>query len=132
MISKRLTLRSYVRKLPLLLKKRYGKHKRYSEREIKESIQWAKFNKRYIDYALAIYMSKKDYDHLKTTNTSFGEYDTLRQEIADIYFKGKKNFTVHNLIDISIQSYKNKADMFDESNVDGTALADSDLDGDTL
>jgi hypothetical protein len=50
-IKKRATLKSYARQLPLSLKKRYGKHKRYSAEEIRASIQKEGFDNSFIEYA---------------------------------------------------------------------------------
>lgn len=101
-IKKRTTLKSYVRQLPLLLKQKYGKHKRYSEEEIKTSIQLAGFDNSFIEYAYAIYMSRNEFGGLKHKNKDLEDYDTLRKEIAKSFFRGNTSFTIHDVLESAI------------------------------
>ena len=48
--KKRRILKSYVRVLSRLLKKRYGKRKRYTEAQVRKTINSAGLNESYIDY----------------------------------------------------------------------------------
>ena len=97
-IKKRTTLKSYVKQLPLFLKKRYGKHKRYSEEEISTSIQLAGFDNSFIEYAYAMFMSRNEFGGLKHKNKDFEDYDTLRKEIAKSFFSGNTSFTIHDVL----------------------------------
>ena len=101
-IKKRTTLKSYVKQLPLLLKQKYGRHKRYSEEEIKTSIQLAGFENSFIEYAYAIYMSRNEFGGLKHKNKDFEDYDTLRKEIAKSFFRGNASFTIHDVLESAI------------------------------
>jgi hypothetical protein len=97
-IKKRATLKSYVRQLPLFLKKRYGKHKRYSEEEISTSIQLGGFDNSFVEYAYAIFMSRNEFGGLKHKNKALEDYDTLRKEIANSFFSGNTSFTIHDVL----------------------------------
>ena len=101
-IKKRTTLKSYVKQLPLLLKQKYGRHKRYSEEEIKTSIQLAGFDNSFIEYAYAIYMSRNEFGGLKHKNKDLEDYDTLRKEIAKSFFRGNASFTIHDVLESAI------------------------------
>jgi hypothetical protein len=101
-IKKRTTLKSYARQLPLLLKQKYGKHKRYSEEEIRTSIQLGGFDNSFIEYAYAMFMSRTEFGGLKHKNKDLEDYDTLRKEIAKSFFKGKTSFTIHDALESSI------------------------------
>ncbi len=97
-IKKRTTLKSYVKHLPLFLKKRYGKHKRYSEEEIRTSIQTAGFDDSFIEYAYAMFMSRNEFGGLQHKNKDIENYDTLRKEIAKSFFSGNTAFTIHDVL----------------------------------
>jgi hypothetical protein len=97
-IKKRTTLKSYARQLPLFLKKRYGKHKRYSEEEIRTSIQQGGFDNSFIEYAYAMFMSRIEFTGLKHKNKDLEDYDTLRKEIAKSFFSGNTSFTIHDAL----------------------------------
>ena len=98
-IKKRTTLKLYVRRLPLFLKQQYGKHKRYSEEEIRTSIQLAGFDSSFIEYAYATFMSRNEFGGLKHKNKDQEDYDTLRKEIAKSFFSGNTSFTIHDLLE---------------------------------
>ena len=97
-IKKRTTLKSYVKLLPLFLKKRYGKHKRYSEEEIRTSVQQGGFDNSFIEYAYAMFMSRNEFGSLKHKNKDLEDYDTLRKEIARSFFSGNTSFTIHDVL----------------------------------
>ena len=97
-IKKRTTLKLYVRRLPLFLKQKYGKHKRYSEEEIRKSIQHAGFDNSFIEYAYAMFMSRTEFEGLKHRNKDLEDYDTLRKKIAKSFFSGNTSFTIHDVL----------------------------------
>ena len=101
-IKKRTTLKSYAKQLPLFLKKKYGKHKRYSEEEISTSIQLAGFDNSFIEYAYAMFMSRNEFGGLKHKNKDFEDYDTLRKEIAKSFFSGNTSFTIHDMLESAL------------------------------
>jgi len=98
-VKKRTTLKSYVRQLPLFLKKRYGRHKRYSEEEIRTSIQKAGFDNSFIEYAYAMFMSRTEFGGLKHKHQDLEDYDMLRKEIAKSFFSGNTSFTIHDVLE---------------------------------
>jgi hypothetical protein len=98
-IKKRTTLKSYVKQLPLFLKQKYGKHKRYSEEEIRTSIQLSDFDNSYIEYAYAMFMSRTEFEGLKHKNKDLEDYDTLRKRIAKSFFSGNTSFSIHDVLE---------------------------------
>jgi hypothetical protein len=98
-IKKRTTLKSYARQLPLFLKKRYGKHKRYSEEEIRTSIQKEGFDNSFIEYAYAMFMSRTEFRGLKPKHQDLEDYDALRKEVAKSFFSGNTSFTIHDVLE---------------------------------
>ena len=105
-IKKRATLKSYARQLPLFMKKRYGKHKRYSAQAIKTSIQKEGFDNSFIEYAYAMFMSRNDFGSLKHKNLDLEDYDILRKEIARSFFSGNTSFTIHDLLEAAFMPKK--------------------------
>jgi hypothetical protein len=97
-LKKRAILKSYARQLPLSLKKRFGKHKRYSVEQIRASIQKDGFDNSCIEYAYAMFMSRTDFLGLKHKNKDFEDYNTLRKKIAKSFFGGNTSFTIHDVL----------------------------------
>ncbi len=95
--KKRRALKSYILVLPRLLKKRYGKRKRYTEGQVRKTIAHTSLNMDYIDYALAMYISREDFDSLIKKDELIRDYDEARQEIADKHFDGNSKFTIHDI-----------------------------------
>lgn len=105
-IKKRAILKSYARQLPLSLKKRYGKHKRYSAAEIRASIQKEGFDNSIIEYAYAMFMSRTDFLGLKHKNRDLKDYAKLRKEIAKSFFGGNTSFTIHDILEATFTTKK--------------------------
>ena len=101
-LKKRAILKSYARQLPLSLKKRFGKHKRYSVEQIRASIQKEGFDNSFIEYAYAMFMSRHEFGSLKHKNNNLEDYDTLRKEIAKSFFRGNTSFTIHDVLEYAI------------------------------
>jgi len=106
LIKKRTTLKSYARKLPLFLKQKYGKHKRYSEEEIRTSIQQAGFDHSFIEYAYAMFMSRTEFERLNHKNKDLEDYDTLRKKIAKSFFGGNASFSIHDVLESAFKPKK--------------------------
>lgn len=101
-IKKRTTLKLYARQLPLFLKKRCGKHKRYSAEEIRTLIKKAGFDESFIKYAYVMFMSRTDFGNLKHENQELEDYDTLRKKIAKSFFRGNMSFTIHDVLEAAL------------------------------
>jgi len=91
-------LKTYLKVLPLALKKRYGKHKRYTMDQINETIELVGLDTEYIHYAYAVFLSHSDFKALDKSQNSDREYSILRSIIGKKYFKGKTNFTIHDIL----------------------------------
>lgn len=121
-IKKYFAIKSYSKKLPPILKKRYGKHKHYSKPQIKSSIEYCGLSEDYTDYAYAMHMSRKKYNEMREIKNDSDDFDLLRKEIADSCFDGNSNFTIHDALDFAAKS----GSIFStESNFDN-GISDSD------
>ena len=129
-LQKRAAQKVYVRQLPLILKKMYGKRTSYSEKQILIAIKKARLGNKYKDYAFAIFMNRSRYDALRQNNINAGDYKKLRREIAIRFFKGNLSFSIHDLIrNASIPAHKLRS-IYDYRNVSGSEIGGSGSVGD--
>ena len=98
-LHKRRALNSYVKVLPVLLKKKYGKHKRYTEKQVRKAAELAGLNEKYLNYALAMYVSRGEFEALNKVRGLSCEYEEIRQEVANRFFGGDTKFTIHDAVD---------------------------------
>jgi hypothetical protein len=97
--KKRRALKAYVKVLPPLLKKRYGRHKKYTKGQIQRTVEASGLNEKYLYYAWAMYASRDNFEKLSESMNLPGDYDKLRQEIADSHFEGDVGFTIHDALE---------------------------------
>lgn len=97
--KKQRALKTYVKVLPPLLKKRYGKHKRYTEGQVRKTAEAAGLNNKYIDFAYAMYMSRREFETFTSDQGLSCSYEECRKTIADDYFHGNASFTIHDALD---------------------------------
>ena len=97
--KKRRAIKAYVRVLPRLLKKRYGKHKKYTEGQVKKTVEVAGLDQQYVDYALAMYIGRREFEAMTKVRGLSWDYDEVRQEVADDHFNGDSGFTIHDAFD---------------------------------
>jgi hypothetical protein len=102
---KRRAIKAFVRVLSPLLKKRYGKHKRYTEGQVKKTVEAARLDQRYIDYACAMYMNRRTFEEMTNLKGITLDYDEVRQEVADDHFNGNAGFTIHDTLDAARTSH---------------------------
>lgn len=88
---KRRALKSYVLKLPALLRKDYGGVGPYTEGQVRKTIERYGLNRKYMIYACAIFVGKERFVAAYQQEPG-AVYDDLRQEVADRFFLGNANF----------------------------------------
>ena len=87
---KKKALRSYIQKLPKLLRKDYGLSERYTTGQVRRSIDRYGLNQNYMIYAYAMFTGKNDF----INELGSDGYELIRQEIADAYFNGDAEFVI--------------------------------------
>ncbi len=102
--AKRRAIRSYVQVLPRLLKKRYGRHKKYTREQVQKTVAQAGLNREYIYYAIAMYATRKEFETLQKDAANPLDYGEARKEIADSHFDGNEGFTIQDALDASAAS----------------------------
>ena len=53
----------------------------------------------HLNYALAMFLSRSDFECVMKNSEEGSDYDSLRQEIGDSYFQGNAGFTIHDALD---------------------------------
>ncbi len=124
LIKERFVVRSYVRVLPIVLKKIYGKHKHYSEIEVRDAISSANLNDNYIDYAFAIFLSKKNFKIIRSKDNSLRKCNDLRKILAKRFFKGDMKFSIHDILKNAHSQINRKTNITFDGNVSGSEFGD--------
>ena len=92
-------IKSYIKLLPPLLKKRYGKIKNYTEGQVKKTVEAAGLNQTYIDYSYVLFMDRLEFNEMIKEKELSLDYDKMRQESADYYFDGNADFSIQDTPD---------------------------------
>ncbi len=94
-------IKSYIKKLPRLLEKDYGKSKIYTPMQVKKTIERSKLSVDYACYGIAIFSTKKAFDnhHIETDESC--NYDQMHSEIADSHFEGNSDFGIADVTAVS-------------------------------
>ncbi len=100
-IKKHYAKKAIAKRMPRILKKNFGKHKRYTKKQIDKAITSVGIDCRYAGYAYAMYMSRAEFNKIKHESS---DYDAFRFEIGNSYFGGNSDFTIHDAIDNSSHS----------------------------
>jgi hypothetical protein len=80
----------------------FGLQQFYLPHQISFILEKYTFNRRYEFYAYAILASERDYNSYIRPVKSCHDYFSIRQQIADHYFKGDISFTICDLLAKSI------------------------------
>ena len=84
-------IKKYFLELRPNLRSRYGKEKYYTKEQVISTIKACGFKQKYAIYALAIYLHRDEFESL-TDDFSTEEIRGARQEVADRFFGGNKEF----------------------------------------
>lgn len=98
-IKKRRAIKSYVKKLPRLLAKDYGRSAYYRPLQIKRTIERADLDVTYSCYAVAMFSLRDEFFQFHTDVGEICDYDAMRAEVSVRHFSGDENFTVDNIWD---------------------------------
>lgn len=95
--NKNRAIRSYVKKLPRLLAKDYGRFAHYSPLQIKRTIERASLNTAYSCYAVAMFSLRKDFIQFHVDAGETCNYEAMRAEIAHSYLSSDTAFMVDDI-----------------------------------
>lgn len=92
-LRKKRALKSYVSKLPALLRKSYGGVGPYTVGQVIKTVERYGLNQKYLAYACAIFVEKERFVAAYQHEADIA-YEDLKQEVADKFFLGNANFSV--------------------------------------
>jgi hypothetical protein len=100
-IVSRSSRKSYVKKLPGLLAKDYGRSAHYKPSQIKRTIERAGLDPIYSCYAIAMFSGREDFIQFHNDIGETCDYDAMRAEVAHGHFSGDVNFDVGDIVNLS-------------------------------
>jgi hypothetical protein len=92
---------TYIRFLPVALKKTCGMQSRYSVKEVLGAILVAELSRSNIKYGLAMYCTCSEFDNFFESRADKPDYFALRTAIAHQYFNGNVAFTAEDIDTVS-------------------------------
>ena len=97
-------IKSYIKKLPSLLAKDYGKANGYNPKQVKRTIERYDLNVIYACYGIAMFCRRDSFDKYHQEIGESRNYDDMRCEIGDKYFGGNADF---GIVDVGLPSSGN-------------------------
>jgi len=94
-------IKSYIKKLPSLLAKDYGKSKTYTPKQIKKTIERSRLSVTDACFGIAMFSGREAFDQYHQEIGESCDYDGMRSEIADKHFNGNGDFEVTDIASIS-------------------------------
>ena len=89
--KKKRHLKLFLSVLPSLLAKRYGTSEHYTKGQVEQTVKDEKLGETYSGYVLTLFLSRED--GLEAIGNS-EIYNSVRQELADLFFEGNFDFKV--------------------------------------
>lgn len=108
-------IKSYIKKLPSLLAKDYGKSKDYTPNQVRRTIERSGLNVDDACYGIAMFSSREAFNKYHQEIGENCDYDVMRSEIAERYFQGNSRFEID---DIALLSFSFSGGL-DTGNSDG-------------
>jgi hypothetical protein len=99
-IKKHFALKSYVKKLGPMLRKRYGKLEWYLPGQVKTTIKIHDLNEHNIGFAYALFCKQSDFNQEVGGKENHLDYKTIKKELGDKFFKGEQNFNLSDVMKI--------------------------------
>ncbi|MES9992797.1 MAG: DUF6559 family protein [Candidatus Thiodiazotropha sp.] len=100
-IQRNRAIKSYIRKLPLLLAKDYGKSKTYTPLQVKSTIQRSGLSVSDACYGIAMFSNREAFEQYHKETGENCDYDAMRSEIAELHFQGNVCFEVSDIASVS-------------------------------
>lgn len=94
-------IKSYIKKLPGLLVRDYGKSKTYTPKQVKRTIERSGLSVTDACYGIAMFSSREAFDQYHQETGESCNYDTMRSEIAEQHFQGNSGFEITDISSVS-------------------------------
>jgi hypothetical protein len=99
-LKKRRAIKAYVKKLPELLVKDYGRLAHYKPMQVRRTIERAGLDAMYACYAIAMFSAREDFAQFHSDAGENCDYDAMRGEVAQEHFSGDSGFTVVDVANV--------------------------------
>jgi hypothetical protein len=96
--KRRRAIKAYVKKLPGLLVKDYGRLSNYKPLQVRRTIERAGLDTTYACYAVAMFSSREDFAQFHMDSGESCDYDAMRGEVAREHFSGDEGFSVEDAL----------------------------------
>lgn len=90
-------IKEYIKRLPGLLAKDYGKSKTYTPKQIRSTIERSNMNVTCACYGIAMFSTKEAFDEYHEEIGEPCDYVVMRSEVADKHFAGNTDFSVSDV-----------------------------------
>jgi hypothetical protein len=114
-LKKRWAIRSYVKRLGPVLRRRCGRKRYYTPEEVRRAARASGVNTDYLCYAYCIYCSREAFDQHHRQTGEPCNYDTMCQEIGSGHFLGNTAFDAADALD-SAHSQHSESSWFSSEN----------------
>lgn len=94
-------IKSYIKKLPGLLAKDYGKSKTYTPKQVKRTIERSGLSVTNACYGIAMFSGREAFDQYHQETGESCNYDSMRCEIASKHFGGNSDFEISDIASVS-------------------------------
>lgn len=85
----------------MLLRKDYGKAKKYKPKQVARTIERAGLNTAYACYAICMFSKKSDFNQYHDEADEICDYDSMRSLVAQNHFNGYCDFSMHDITSVS-------------------------------
>ncbi|HVS63050.1 MAG TPA: DUF6559 family protein [Thermoanaerobaculia bacterium] len=96
--EKRRALQSYAKVLPRALRKEHGRRRRYTARQVRETITRRGLDPAYSPYAISMYTSALE---CRSSGISDEDRHEYRSEVAGLFFGGNERFTALDALELA-------------------------------
>ncbi len=97
-------IKSYIKQLPVLLRKDYGKAKYYKPKDIMATVVKNDLDDLYVSYAISMFSKKSTFNQYYEKARQGCNYDEIRSDIAESYFNGYTGFSSVDIWSLAIKS----------------------------
>ena len=98
-VQKRMAIRSYLRRLPRLLAKDYGRSTTYTPRQVRSTIDRSGLSAIYSCYGVAIFSTREAFASFHAGIGETCDFDAMRAEVAHFHFGDNVDFTAAEIAD---------------------------------
>lgn len=94
-------IKSYIKVLPQVLVKDYGRFEHYTPQQIRCSVERSGLHSQYVCYALAMYTRRPEFETYQRAIGENNSYEGLRAEVGNTFFEGRAELNFIRIVALS-------------------------------